>query len=90
MRRLEKSQGGNNRAELIKRMLQTDVPDENAPSGTAGTPYDQALQRFHGLLARMMNTMEMYDLFLIDDRTGQILNTVRKEPDFATNLETGP
>jgi class 3 adenylate cyclase len=74
----------------VGKKLLLDVPDESAPSGTARSAYDQAHQRFHGLFARMMNTMQMYDLFLIDDRTGQILYTVQKEPDFATNLQTGP
>lgn len=60
---------------------------EQAPS-TA--PYDLAHHAFHDHFLHMMQAMEMYDLFLIDDENGQILYSVEKEPDFATNLLTGP
>ncbi|MEY4698020.1 MAG: hypothetical protein RIT14_2448 [Pseudomonadota bacterium] len=53
-------------------------------------PYDQAHHAFHAHFLHMMQEMQMYDLFLIDDETGQILYSVEKEPDFATNLLTGP
>ena len=38
----------------------------------------------------MMQKLGMYDLFLIDETTGEVVYTVEKEADFATNLETGP
>ncbi len=35
-------------------------------------------------------TIGYYDLFLIDIETGDIVYTVTKETDFATNLNDGP
>lgn len=58
--------------------------------GVTRDPYDEAHRRFHSLFSRMMADMNMYDLFLIDHKTGDILYTVQKEADFATNLESGP
>jgi class 3 adenylate cyclase len=52
--------------------------------------YDAVHKQFHGHFVQMMRDMAMYDLFLIDDRSGDILYSVEKETDFATNLETGP
>ena len=41
---------------------------------------------FHGLVTRL----GYYDLFLIDPETGEIVYSVHKETDFATNLYNGP
>ena len=41
---------------------------------------------FHGLVTRL----GYYDLFLIDAETGEIVYSVHKETDFATNLYNGP
>lgn len=61
------------------------------PAGAANSgSYDDVHRRFHAQMVEMMKTLGVYDLFLIDDRTGEILYSVEKEADFATNLETGP
>ena len=52
--------------------------------------YDDAHRRYHAFMSRMMTDMNMYDLFLIDEKTGDVLYTVQKEVDFGTNVETGP
>ncbi|MCZ6887888.1 MAG: HAMP domain-containing protein [Gammaproteobacteria bacterium] len=44
----------------------------------------------HEALKRVAKSFNLYDLFLIDIETGDIVYTVRKETDFATNLIDGP
>ena len=63
--------------------------DELFPT-KATDAYDAAHRRYHALFARLMREMNLYDIFLIDHKTGEILYTVQKEVDFGTNLETGP
>lgn len=53
-------------------------------------PYDAAHREFHSTFVRMMNDAQLYDLFLIDARTGDVIYSVQKEPDFGTNLIDGP
>lgn len=60
------------------------------PASVTTNAYDAVHKQFHGHFVQMMRDMSMYDLFLIDDRSGDILYSVEKETDFATNLETGP
>ena len=59
-------------------------------STAAVDAYDEAHRKYHAMFMRMMTEMNMYDLFLVDQRTGDILYTVQKEADFGTNLEHGP
>ncbi len=54
-----------------------------------GNVYDSVHQTYHSHMRRMMQALNLYDLFLIDDRTGQVLYTVEKEVDFATDLSKG-
>ncbi len=46
-------------------------------------------KRWHPLLKSMAREKRLYDLFLISP-TGEVIYTVEKESDFATNLRTGP
>ncbi len=46
-------------------------------------------KRWHPLLKSMARDKKLYDLFLISP-VGDVIYTVEKEPDFATNLRTGP
>lgn len=63
----------------------------DAPQGgETATAYDAAHKTYHGHLRRMMQALNLYDLFLIDDLNGQVLYTVEKEVDFATDLTDGP
>jgi hypothetical protein len=58
--------------------------------GEAANAYDAAHRQHHANFVRLMNETQLYDLFLIDAVTGEVVYTVQKEPDFATNLITGP
>ncbi len=53
-----------------------------------GTQYSQIHRKYHTFFYKYIHTKLFYDLFLID-REGNILYTVAKEKDFATNLESG-
>lgn len=51
--------------------------------------YTTAHQQFHDWARRFLDHFRYDDLYLID-RDGNILYTVQKDADFATNLDTGP
>ncbi|MFZ9628402.1 MAG: adenylate/guanylate cyclase domain-containing protein [Ilumatobacteraceae bacterium] len=59
-------------------------------AGDAVDAYDAAHREYHADFVRLMNEMKMYDLFLIDARTGDVVYTVEKEADFGTSLVDGP
>ncbi|HBS25865.1 MAG TPA: adenylate/guanylate cyclase domain-containing protein [Gammaproteobacteria bacterium] len=52
--------------------------------------YAQVHERYHDQLSNLIKQFGYYDLFLIDPETGEIVYTVFKETDFATNLIDGP
>lgn len=54
-----------------------------------GSRYSEAHQGFHDWARGFLDHFGYYDMFLID-REGNIIYTVRKEDDFATNLLDGP
>ena len=60
--------------------------------GPSATPdaYDAVHKTYHAHFLNMMRQLKLYDIFLIDDQTGDVLYTVEKEIDFATNLTNGP
>lgn len=52
--------------------------------------YANAHEQYHPLFVRMLHRLGYYDIFLIDHKTGDIVYSVYKETDFATNLDIGP
>jgi class 3 adenylate cyclase len=60
----------------------TDIPDDNA--------YARAHSRHHPRFRRMTEKLGYYDLYIIDLESGDIVYTVDKEEDFASNLIDGP
>jgi class 3 adenylate cyclase len=58
----------------------------------AADPSDYSLvhARYHRSFRNIVDSFGYYDLLLIDEKTGTILYTVDKEPDFGTSLTTGP
>jgi len=71
-----------------KSLLETRNPSLFAETGVDA--YDEAHRRYHAFFVRLMTEMNLYDLFLVDARNGDVLYTVSKETDFGTNLDTGP
>jgi signal transduction histidine kinase/DNA-binding response OmpR family regulator len=54
------------------------------------TGYDPIHLKYHPFFQKILETFSYYDLFLVDDASGDVVYTVMKETDFATNLMTGP
>ncbi len=57
--------------------------------GKAGA-YDTAHKTYHPILKEYLETFGLYDIFIVDIKTGHIVYTVFKELDFTTNLLSGP
>jgi class 3 adenylate cyclase len=60
----------------------TDVAGEGA--------YSKLHATYHPLLRTAALTLNFADLLLIDPRTGRVIYTVEKEPEFGTSLRAGP
>lgn len=45
---------------------------------------------YHPLIREYLETFSLYDVFIVDIETGNVVYTVFKELDFSTNLLTGP
>ena len=55
-----------------------------------GSRYDAAHKQVHEQYFDFITTFNFYDLFLVDSKSGDVVYTVFKETDFATNLIDGP
>lgn len=54
-----------------------------------GTYYNQTHKKHQTYFRKLLEKFGYYDLFLINHRTGDIVYSVYKETDYATNLRTG-
>lgn len=52
--------------------------------------YNTIHEKYHPIFRDYLEKFNYYDLFLVDAKTGNIVYTIVKEVDFATNLNTGP
>ncbi len=55
----------------------------------SGQAYDDAHGQYHPDFASFVNTFGYYDLFIVDAEQGNVIYSVFKEVDFATNLNDG-
>lgn len=55
-----------------------------------GTTYGKTHQKYHPLIRSYLEKFDYYDIFMVDDVTGNIVYSVFKEVDFATSLNDGP
>lgn len=55
-----------------------------------GTAYDDTHKKFHPFIREYLDRFGLYDVFLVDSKTGNVIYTVFKELDFGTNLISGP
>ncbi len=53
------------------------------------TRYDQVHEIYHSSIKHFLNSFGYYDIFMVDNR-GNVVYSVFKELDFATNLNNGP
>ncbi|MDX2172686.1 MAG: SpoIIE family protein phosphatase [Bacteroidota bacterium] len=51
--------------------------------------YNKTHKKFHPVIRSFLERFGYYDVFLIDNETGDVLYTVYKEIDFASSLQTG-
>lgn len=58
--------------------------------GSDASRYGRVHEVFHPILRDLVDRLGYYDLLLIDLATGDVVYSVLKETDFATNLESGP
>ncbi len=65
-------------------------PNLAGSSQIDSNPYAKAHAKYHPLFVRMLRKLDYYDIFLIDHNSGDIVYSVYKEADYATNLDTGP
>lgn len=82
-----------NASPVVRRLYIDDNPftfgrRKNLRSAGDGSIYTTVHQEVHDWAKRFLEHFGYYDLFLID-RSGNILYTVEKEDDFATNLKSG-
>lgn len=52
--------------------------------------YNQIHEQYHPTIRKYLEKNGYYDIFLVDAETGDIVYSVFKEVDYATNLKTGP
>ena len=52
--------------------------------------YNEAHAKYHPLIRSYLEKFEFYDIFLVDNNTGNIIYSVYKEVDFGTSLLDGP
>lgn len=55
-----------------------------------GSNYSLKHKAYHPVIREYLEKFGYYDIFIIDSQTGQMVYSVFKEADFATNLLTGP
>lgn len=86
-------------ADPVARRLQADYIARNPyPVGQkdrmiaapGGSRYEAAHARFHAEMKRAAETVGFYDINLMDATTGDVVYTVAKEVDFASNMYHGP
>src|SRR6202163_629991 len=84
--------------DLVGRRLQADYiarnpnpvgEKDNFLAAPGGSPYDAAHALYHPLMRRAANTVGFYDINLMDAATGDVVYTVAKETDFASNMYNG-
>ncbi|MBV9731634.1 MAG: HAMP domain-containing protein, partial [Verrucomicrobia bacterium] len=85
-------------ADPVARRLQADYIARNPnPVGEkskllaapGGSSYDTVHARYHPVLKRVADTVGFYDINLLDAATGDVVYTVVKETDFASNMYHG-
>jgi serine phosphatase RsbU (regulator of sigma subunit) len=84
--------------ERTKRLQQAYISGNPNPPGDKhfltslqdSSSYNTAHEHYHPILRNYLEKFGFYDLFLIDDETGDIVYSVFKEVDFSTSLLEGP
>ena len=54
-----------------------------------GSSFSAVHEKYHSIFRSYLQKFGYYDIFLIDDETGEIIYSVLKETDYATSLISG-
>ena len=84
---------GPNAEQKLQKLYIADNPNptgekENLDAASDGSPYSEIHRRFHPSVRTFLKERDYYDIFLFDTE-GNLVYTVFKELDYATNLLTG-
>ncbi|WP_299768366.1 methyl-accepting chemotaxis protein [uncultured Pseudoteredinibacter sp.] len=63
---------------------------DNMLSSSLGGSYDEVHELYHPAIQAFLKRFGFYDIFIIDPETGDVVYSVYKELDYATNLDSGP
>jgi class 3 adenylate cyclase len=55
-----------------------------------GSAYSRQHAIYHPLMRTAAATLNFYDLYLVDPKTGRVIYSMKKEADFGTSLQAGP
>ena len=85
---------GDNPTDTLQRLYITENPQETGQKdkyddANDGSEYSRAHAKFHPWFHNLQQARDYYDVFLFDLK-GNVVYTVFKERDFATNMNTGP
>ncbi len=59
-------------------------------ASSLGGSYDQVHETYHLAIQAFLKRFGFYDIFIVNPDTGDVVYSVYKELDYATNLESGP
>ncbi|WP_339725521.1 methyl-accepting chemotaxis protein [uncultured Paraglaciecola sp.] len=62
----------------------------NLDAASDGSTYSELHGRYHPAIRDFLNKFGFYDIFLVDNETGDIIYSVYKEMDYTTSLLDGP
>ena len=82
---IEKLVPDNNRSILLQHQYLM-----SSKANQESLPYFEVHNKYHKSLSNFIKRYDIYDLFLIEDKTGYIVYSVAKEIDYATSLLSGP
>ena len=90
----ENAEGEGKQGEVLQARYITDNPNPKGEkhkydTANSGDRYDTFHGTFHGRYRTHLETLGYYDIFLFDN-DGNVIYTVFKETDFATNMLSGP
>jgi class 3 adenylate cyclase len=77
-------------AEALQSMFLVESPSGEPPRLPANLPYTQVHATYHQWFENVVSRFDLYDLFLVDGASGDIVYTVTKETDLGQNIHNGP
>jgi len=76
--------------EYIKRNMNALGSKHLLDMGDDDSDYSMYHERLHPIIRHYLEEFQLYDIFLVDSKTGNIIYSVYKELDFGTSLKDGP